>query len=197
MPIRRAKATRVVAFALCLVGAGPLSADVVPSTAGTSAVPSSTEPQAAAPAEAAAGKPSGPEMTSVQRDALVVELSTAGYYELAARARELGLPVTGEAEEIAREPVQILWPRGAGRPEEGQGRHHREGGSGELREGRGGGRGRRQGVGRGDPHSRRGERRHPSGRGRQCRLRPGPLQPDGEGQSALRAQIRDERPTSS
>ena len=100
MPIRRAKATRVVAFALCLVGAGPLSADVVPSTAGASAVPSSTEPQAAAPAEAAAGKPSGPEMTSVQRDALVVELSTAGYYELAARARELGLPVTGEAEEL-------------------------------------------------------------------------------------------------
>jgi len=39
-------------------------------------------------------------MPSLQRDALQVEISTAGYYELVARARELGLPDTGGVDEL-------------------------------------------------------------------------------------------------
>ena len=39
-------------------------------------------------------------MPSLQLDALQVEISTAGYYELVARARELGLPDTGGVDEL-------------------------------------------------------------------------------------------------
>ena len=39
-------------------------------------------------------------MPSLQLDALQVEISTAGYYQLVARARELGLPDTGGVDEL-------------------------------------------------------------------------------------------------
>ena len=94
MPLRRAIATTLFVFALCLVEASQLAAEVDPSSwpAATAAPPAATTPKADASVEQ--------KLPSVQLDALAVEISTASYYELAARARELGLPDSGGAEEL-------------------------------------------------------------------------------------------------
>jgi hypothetical protein len=83
MPLRRAIALRLCALA-CLLGAASWSfAADAPAEAGPPADPAAKD-ALAAPAD----------------DALLTELSTAGFYELAARARELGLSDAGAAEEL-------------------------------------------------------------------------------------------------
>jgi hypothetical protein len=109
MPLRRAIAICLYALALFFVQAGPLTAADGPPAAGEPSAPGG--PAAGSGPSAQAGASPGGAATegaataerqeeSTQRDALLVEISTAGYYELVARARELGLPDKGGAEEI-------------------------------------------------------------------------------------------------
>jgi hypothetical protein len=112
MPRRSPIAIRLSALAIVLLGAAPAMAE------GTSVPPYLSEAAApqkeAAPAQAPAPKEAAPaaaapeaappaggqDLPALQQDTLFVELSTAGYYELAARARDLGLADSGNAEEI-------------------------------------------------------------------------------------------------
>jgi len=122
MPRRLFIAIRLLALAVGLVGAAPLAAEdwslppyASPAATGSDASPASggaaakasgdaAAPASAKPTEVPAAPESAPaggqDLTQLQKDTLLVELSTAGYYELAARARELGLADTGTAEEI-------------------------------------------------------------------------------------------------
>ena len=95
MPLRRVIACLYV-FVLLIVWTGPLAAEDTPTTTG--ATPPTGAPSTQdAPATEKAGSGEEP---NLQRDALSIELSTAGYYELVARARELGLSDSGGAEEL-------------------------------------------------------------------------------------------------
>jgi hypothetical protein len=86
MPPRRLAAAALSLLACFLVGA-----QEAPSQSGGAA------PGGAAPGGAEAA-PASPDDT--RSHALLIELSTAGFYELASRARELGLPDSGGAEDI-------------------------------------------------------------------------------------------------
>jgi lipopolysaccharide assembly outer membrane protein LptD (OstA) len=99
MPRRPSVATSLLALELlCAVHAfaeDPAAAPAVAAPA--AAVPAPTTAPAAPTAPTAGG---GQDLPALQRDTLFVELSTAGYYELVASARSLGLPDSGSADEI-------------------------------------------------------------------------------------------------
>ncbi len=96
MPHRRVHAAFLCA-AFCLAGAGIGNAEGV-NVEGPSRAWGADEPSpVAAPTPDA---PAAGDQPSLQRDALLVELSTAGFYELVARARELALPDSGTADEL-------------------------------------------------------------------------------------------------
>jgi lipopolysaccharide assembly outer membrane protein LptD (OstA) len=104
MPLRRAIASCLCVLAFLPVLAAPLSAADAPPV---EPAPQATEPTAApesggAPTEGSptSGGAAPAQESDTRSDALRVEISTAGYYELVARARELGLSDKGGAEEI-------------------------------------------------------------------------------------------------
>ena len=117
MPRRPRNALRVFALAFGLLGASGLAGGSRADAEGSS-LPPYVAPQAGAATQSTGGDNAAPaasqdksagdsgkgagaqDLTELQRDTLFVELSTAGYYELAERARELGLTDAGGADEI-------------------------------------------------------------------------------------------------
>jgi hypothetical protein len=75
-------------------GAGAVSSE------GSAAPSSKAATPAAGSASAATSAPVQTLEPGIGRDAMITELSTAGYYELVARARELGIDDSGSVEEI-------------------------------------------------------------------------------------------------
>ena len=92
MPRTRVTAALFLTLALCSARAAAQGAPVAaPVTSDKASPAAATRPAAAETI------PAAPDLL---RDTLLIELSTAGFYELAARSRELGLADTGGVEEL-------------------------------------------------------------------------------------------------
>src|SRR5512133_1062979 len=104
MPRPSLPATIFCALALCLIGAPSAHAYDPDSRAAPQAVPAAegaVEGEAASPAASPAAKEAVVDLEpGLKRDALITEYATAGYYELAAAAKALGLTTEGTEEEL-------------------------------------------------------------------------------------------------
>ena len=89
-----------LAFALCLVCSVSLFAEDAPSTEGAPSAKAAADSSSKAAVPAATSAPVQPLEPGLGRDAMITELSTAGYYELVARARELGIEDSGSTDEL-------------------------------------------------------------------------------------------------
>ena len=120
--MRRRRACFACLLVLALAGRAAIAEDLAPAqTAAPAGAPAAT-PQApasasSAPASSAPASPQAPAaplapstsdtltaagqaLTELQRDSMQIEVSTAGFYELAEMARELGLQDSGTADEL-------------------------------------------------------------------------------------------------